>query len=108
MCRISRCVRITIWISWIVQDVKIYMTSMNNSPMPWFTYISQCHRFYLSNNTDYLYNASGLATMRAPTGQSGSHVGDEIDFRANFHVSRHQDLLVSYSKLFSGNYLAGR
>ncbi|AEJ00597.1 hypothetical protein Nit79A3_0719 [Nitrosomonas sp. Is79A3] len=74
-------------------------------PMPWFTFISQYHRFYLANNTDYLYNASGLATMRDPTGQSGSHVGDEIDFRANFHVNRHQDVLVGYSKLFSGNYL---
>ena len=74
-------------------------------PMPWVTFISQYHRFYLANNTDYLYNAAGLATMRDPTGQSGSHVGDEIDFRANFHVSRHQDVLVGYSKLFSGNYL---
>jgi len=74
-------------------------------PMPWFTFISQYHRFYLANNRDYLYNASGLATIVDPTGQSGSHVGDEIDFRANFHVNRHQDVLVGYSKLFSGNFL---
>lgn len=74
-------------------------------PMPWFTFISQYHRFYLANNRDYLYNAAGAATLRDPTGQSGSHVGDEIDFRANFHVNRHQDVLVGYSKLFSGGFI---
>ncbi len=85
-----------------IHDINAQIT-MN--PLPWFTFISQYHRYYLANERDYLYNAGGAATMRDPTGQSGSHVGDEIDFRANFHVSRHQDVLVGYSKLFSGNYL---
>lgn len=74
-------------------------------PQPWFTFISQYHRYYLANNRDFLYNAGGAATLRDPTGQSGSHVGDEIDFRVNFHLSRHQDVLVGYSKFFSGKFL---
>lgn len=74
-------------------------------PMPWMTFITQYHRFYLANNRDYLYNAGGLATLRDATGQSGSHIGDEIDFRVNFHVSRHQDVLFGYSKMWSGEFL---
>ncbi|MDV6344027.1 alginate export family protein [Nitrosomonas sp. Is37] len=49
-----------------------------------------------------------MGTQRDPIGQSGSHIGDEIDFRANIHLSRHQDVLVSYSKLFSGNFLKNK
>lgn len=85
-----------------VHDINAQITL---HPKRWLTFISQYHRFYLANERDYLYNASGLAMFRDPTGQSGSHVGDEIDFRVNVHVNRHQDILVGYSKLFSGDYL---
>lgn len=74
-------------------------------PQPWFTFITQYHRYYLANKRDFLYNAGGAATLRDITGQSGTHVGDEIDVRVNFHVSRHQDILVGYSKLFTGNFI---
>ena len=74
-------------------------------PQPWFTFITQYHRYYLANKRDFLYNAGGAATLRVITGQSGTHVGDKIDVRVNFHVSRHQDILVGYSKLFTGNFI---
>ena len=74
-------------------------------PMPWLTVITQYHRFYLANDRDFLYNAAGQATIRDLTGQSGGHIGDEFDFRFNFHVSRHQDVLFGYSKMFSGRFL---
>ena len=87
------------------QNIHDFNAQFTMHPVPWITFISQYHRFYLANNRDYLYNAAGLATLRDITGQSGSHIGDEIDFRANFHVNRHQDVLVGYSKMFSGNFL---
>lgn len=87
------------------QNIHDFNAQFTMHPAPWITFISQYHRFYLANNRDYLYNAAGLATLRDITGQSGSHIGDEIDFRANFHVNRHQDVLVGYSKMFSGNFL---
>ena len=43
--------------------------------------------------------------MRDPTGQAGSYVGDEIDFRFNINVDRHHNVLVGYSKLFAGDFL---
>ena len=87
------------------QNIHDFNAQFTLHPQPWFTFITQYHRFYLANTRDFLYNAAGLATLRDPTGQSGSHVGDEIDFRVNVHVSRHQDLLFGYSKLFAGDFL---
>jgi hypothetical protein len=87
------------------QNIHDFNAQFTMNPVPWFTFISQYHRYYLANQRDYLYNAGGAAIIRDPTGQSGSHVGDEIDFRANIHVSRHQDVLIGYSKLFSGDFL---
>jgi hypothetical protein len=87
------------------QNVHDLNAQFTLHPAPWVTFISQYHRFYLADNRDYLYNAAGQATFRDITGASGSHIGDEIDFRMNFHVSRHQDVLVGYSKLFTGNFL---
>ncbi|MBX3616166.1 alginate export family protein [Nitrosomonas sp.] len=87
------------------QNIHDFNAQFTMHPMPWITFITQYHRFYLANKRDYLYNAAGLATLRDVTGQSGSHVGDELDFRLNLHVSRHQDVLVGYSKLWSGTFL---
>jgi hypothetical protein len=87
------------------QNVHDFNVQFTMHPVPWITFITQYHRFYLANQRDYLYNASGFATFRDVTGQSGSHIGDEIDFRFNIHVDRHQDVLFGYSKLFSGDFL---
>ncbi|MDP1558098.1 MAG: alginate export family protein [Nitrosomonas sp.] len=87
------------------QNIHDFNAQMTLHPKNWFTFIAQYHRYYLANKRDYLYNAGGIAILRDATGQSGSHVGDEIDFRTNFHVSRHQDILVGYSKLFTGNFI---
>ena len=87
------------------QNIHDFNAQFTLHPMPWITFITQYHRFYLANNRDYLYNAAGLATLRDITGQSGSHVGDEVDFRLNLHVNRHQDVLVGYSKMWSGTFL---
>lgn len=87
------------------QNMHDFNAQVTLHPQPWFTFIAQYHRFYLANKRDFLYNAAGIGTLRDVTGQSGSHIGDEIDFRVNFHVSRHQDVLIGYSKLFTGNFI---
>ncbi len=87
------------------QNIHDFNAQFTMHPQPWFTFIGQYHRFYLANKRDYLYNAAGAPTLRDINGQSGSHIGDEIDFRVNFHLSRHHDLLLGYSKLFTGNFV---
>lgn len=87
------------------QNIHDFNAQFTLHPQPWVTFLGQYHRFYLANKRDYLYNAAGAGTIRDITGQSGSHVGDEIDFTINFHLSRHQDVLLGYSKLFTGEFL---
>lgn len=87
------------------QNIHDFNAQFTLHPQPWFTFIGQYHRFYLANKRDYLYNAAGAETLRDITGQSGSHVGDEVDLRVNIHLSRHQDILLGYSKLFTGKFI---
>ena len=90
------------------QNIHDFNAQINLHPQPWATFTAQYHRFYLANKRDFLYNAAGAATLRDITGQSGSYVGDEIDFRFNIHVDRHQDVLIGYSKLFAGDFLKAK
>ena len=87
------------------QNIHDFNAQFSFHPQRWLTFIMQWHRYYLASKTDFLYNAGGAATLRDPTGASGSHVGDEIDFRFNVHVDRHQDILIGYSKLFAGGFM---
>ena len=86
------------------QNIHDINAQFSMHPQRWLTFISQYHRYYLAEKKDYLYNAGGAATLRDATGQSGSHVGDEIDVRFNIHVDRHQDILVGYSKMWAGKF----
>src|SRR5712692_7363695 len=65
----------------------------------------QYHIFRLDASRDALYNAGGTAIRKDPTGKAGTDVGDEIDLTTNFHLSQHQDILLGYSKLFSGSFI---
>lgn len=87
------------------QNIHDFNAQLALHPQPWLTFVSQYHRFYLANKRDYLYNAGGAATLRDITGQSGSHIGDEIDFRLNLHLAQHHDVLLGYTKLFTGKFV---
>jgi hypothetical protein len=39
------------------------------------------------------------------TGRAGNDVGNELDLRANVHVSKHSDVLLGYSRLFAGRFI---
>lgn len=75
------------------------------TPSPWLLVGLQGHFFYLASARDALYNSSGTALFVDPTGRSGNHVGNEIDFYTNIHLSKRQDVLIGYSHLFVGQFL---
>jgi hypothetical protein len=87
------------------QNINDFNMQLVFYPQPWFTAIVQYHKFWLANDKDFLYNAAGAPTRRDPTGNAGDDVGDELDLRFNAHVSRHQDVLFGYSKLFAGDFI---
>jgi hypothetical protein len=74
-------------------------------PTKWISTGFQYHMFRLESAKDALYNAAGAPIRRDPTGRAGTDVGDEIDYITNFHLSMHQDILVGYSKLYSGAFI---
>ena len=86
------------------QNIHDFNAQFSLHPQRWLTLITQYHRYYLAEKTDFLYNAGGAGILRDATGASGSHVGDEIDVRFNIHVDRHQDVLVGYSKMWAGTF----
>ena len=63
-------------------------------PAKWLTTWLQFHSFWLADDRDALYNAGGIPTRRDATGSAGSHVGEELDFVVNFHLTKHLDLLT--------------
>ncbi len=75
-------------------------------PSNWITLWLQYHHFWLDQSRDALYNAGGVAIRRDATGAAGRNVGDEFDVVANFHVAHNSDVLLGYSHLFGGSFLA--
>jgi hypothetical protein len=74
-------------------------------PEKWLTTWLQFHWFALDQAKDALYNTSGAAYRRDPTGQAGRDVGRELDVIFNFHLTKRSDLLTSYGYLWGGNFL---
>jgi hypothetical protein len=87
------------------QNIQDLNCQLSLNPMPWVMLLGQFHRFVLDSRTDALYGTSGAALRVSPTGIAGRNVGDEMDFLANFHLTRHQDILVGYSRLFTGDFI---
>lgn len=74
-------------------------------PTKWITTWVACHHFQLENAHDALYNAAGVPIRWDPSGRAGTNVGTEIDWVTNFHLTRHQNILVGYGKLYSGSFI---
>lgn len=87
------------------QNIEDFNMHLQFYPTKWITTALAGHFFYLDSGKDALYNAAGAATRKDPTGGSGLHVGDEIDFTTNFHLTMHQDVLVGFSQLFAGEFI---
>jgi hypothetical protein len=87
------------------QNIHDFNAHLAMYPAPWISMYAAYHRFRLDSAVDALYNATGNAIRRDPTGAAGRDVGDELDFAVNFHLGTHSDLYVGYSKLFAGDFI---
>ncbi len=85
-----------------VHDINLTLTAY---PAHWVTFVTQYHHLALAASRDALYNPALNAVRQDPTGLAGRHVGEELDFLWNFHLSPHSDFLIGYSHLFAGRYL---
>jgi hypothetical protein len=62
------------------------------------------HRFYLLAARGPWKNAGGAVLGFDPAGQSGTHVGDELDFTLAFPLAKHLKLLSGYALFFPGEF----
>ncbi len=85
-----------------INDLSLHMFVY---PTKWIFAGLQGHFFYLDSAKDALYNFQGIPTRKDPTGRAGKHVGEEVDFIINFHLSMHQDVLIGFSQLFPGEFI---
>ena len=63
------------------------------------------HSFYLASATDALYNAAGNPIRRDPTGQSGHHVGNELNVVLNLFVNPNSDFQIGLGQFFAGQFV---
>lgn len=84
------------------QDVNAHLYVY---PAKWLTLNTQFHSFQLANKRDALYNKAGNVSRFDPTGRAGRDVGQELDLIANFHVSKHADILLGYAHLYAGEFI---
>ncbi len=87
------------------QNIHDINAHLNLFPANWITFSTQFHHYTLANSRDALYNPAGVATRQDLTGAAGRNVGNELDFLLNFHINPHTDMLVGYSKLWSGRFI---
>jgi hypothetical protein len=63
------------------------------------------HDFWLANAHDSLYPTRGSVVAKDPTGNSGTHVGEEFDVQAVYKLTRQTQLGAGYGRLFTGEFL---
>ncbi len=63
------------------------------------------HEWWLASAYDAVYNAGGTLISRDPTGQSGRHVGEEIDVQALTSITKQFKLGGGLGHIFPGDFL---
>lgn len=85
-----------------IQDFNMQLAAFPTK----FTYVLlQWHKFNLAQARSPLFGPGGGVERVDGTGAAGTDVGNELDILVNFHLTAHQDLLLGYSKLFTGSYI---
>jgi Alginate export len=87
-----------------IRDLNFQATAF---PTKWMTALAQYHIFTLDEARSPLFGpAPGFPIERSsPTGFAGVNVGQELDLVLNMNLSRHQSLMIGYSKLFEGDFI---
>ena len=87
------------------QNIQDFNMQLVFFPTKWIYVLMQYHNFHLAQARSPLFGAGGGPIRVDPTGAAGTDVGDELDIMVNFHLSAHQDILIGFSKLFSGRFI---
>ncbi|MBV8730700.1 MAG: alginate export family protein, partial [Acidobacteriia bacterium] len=70
------------------QNIEAARAGLTFEPHHRWSVTGQYLNFWLATATDAVYNTSGVALFRDPTGKSGTHMGDEFDFYTWYEINR--------------------
>ena len=84
-----------------MQDFRAMFTV---TPAPPLKFDFDYHNFFLLEARGPWKNAGGAVLGFDPTGQSGKHVGDELDFTVAFPIQKHLKVLSGYSLFLPGEF----
>jgi hypothetical protein len=87
------------------QNIVAARSGFTIEPRRRWTVTAQYLNFLLANATDSLYNNSGEAIVRDPTGKSGTQIGQEFDVYTWFELNRHLNLGCGIGHLIPGGFL---
>ncbi|WP_374763650.1 alginate export family protein [Yunchengibacter salinarum] len=87
------------------QNIKAGSFKTSFQPTDWLTLAPQLHSFHLADSRDGLYNAGGAIIRRDPTGQAGSHVGEELDVVAKIKLPSRMGLMIGWSKFWGAGFI---
>lgn len=87
------------------QNIRDFNMQFTARPTDKLSVLLWWHLFYLDSARDALYNANGVPIRFDPTGASGTYVGQELDFTAQYVFNPRWDLLVGYSHFFPGTFV---
>lgn len=88
------------------QNIESWNFLFTLSPHPRATVLIWYYNFKLEESRDALYNSAGVPIRQDPTGAAGSDVGNELDVVLSMELGRHRNLLIGYSKFFSGDFIS--
>jgi hypothetical protein len=87
------------------QNIVAGRVGITIEPRHRWTLTGQYLHFWLASATDALYNTSGVAIIRDPSGKSGTHIGQEYDAYTWYELNRHLNLGVGVGHFQGGQFL---
>lgn len=94
------------FVAW--QNIHNARVTGSLKPLKDLTLTADYHAFWLADNSDLFYQASGAPRTAGGYGiqaDAGSYVGSEIDFIATYYVCPEATLQAGYGHFFVGDYV---
>ena len=85
-----------------LRDAEIDLSA---KPRRWSTFFLEYHHFDLDEATDAWYTTGLKPFRRDPTGQSGTTLGNELDFRVVATPWTHIELMAGFGRFFPGDFV---
>ncbi len=89
-----------------LQNLNDYRYSLSVNPTDKLKVTTDLHFIYLDTVKDSFYSAARGVTRTSSGIGINSHVGNELDLWASYKICPYASVVVGYSRLFAGKYLA--